>query len=233
MKFRVIQKRDFLLLAFIPVIIMLLPALSYFIKTQSLLYETSIMESDLSGNKHYGFSAWLQPRTISLLDGNLDKKNEDFTLKVYGSYNQFTGRMTVDELLLNGNQYENLRLWTLRHEYGHALMEDILYKTQDQGGYDTYLKTFFLFQSSKFITRNSGAWIVNNFYPPELQNIYYSYQKHGKEIYGKSAYIGDNFAEFFAEGYTTFLSGSLLPEDLSDSYAKLATPNERYINRGE
>ena len=220
MKFKIARKTDLLLILLIPFAVVAIYSAIFMIQLGAASRGDAGMPRDMVSNGRVDFSRRIHPRPTRVLDGNLLARNDD-SWKVYGKYSPVDGTVSFDKILLYPD-YENLRLSVLRHEYGHVLMDDMIRDSTPGSGFPQFLRSQIVFLTAKFVNQRHGEFIVDNLYPVEMRNIYAVYRSQGKSIYGQEAYSGDNFAEFFAEGYSSFLNNYRIPEELKDSYAGIA-----------
>ena len=106
--------------------------------------------------------------------------------------------------------YKNI----LRHEYGHAFLQD--YLILNLGDYENFIANtigyYFLDNNLTLVTQNS----TDNFlfmYPKEIKNLINIYKNSPKEIYGYNFHYTENFHEFFAESYKRYLLNESIPDE--------------------
>lgn len=102
---------------------------------------------------------------------------------------------------------ESTQASTLRHEYGHALMSDIV--ARDQGG--DYTRSRVRTNALQLLTQESDPREL----PELLLPIFEDYTRAPRDIYDDGltldGYYTSTFGEFFAESYRRHLEGEPIP----------------------
>lgn len=149
----------------------------------------------------------LRTRKVEIVsDANLNKSfisNVTGFGDVVGQYEGQTGVIYLNRNLVSDTGMPTEYNIILRHEYGHALFEDIMGNdARGEAGYMSYLRSMY----ATVLTQTTPDLYALTL-PPDLREIFYIYKKQPVEIYG-DAYDTKNLSEFFAESYARYLTGN-------------------------
>ena len=103
---------------------------------------------------------------------------------------------------------ESTQTSTLRHEYGHALMSDLVARDEHGSYAGSRLRT----NALQVLTQGSDPRDL----PPALKPVFKDYQRAPRDIYDdgprtQPGYYTSTFGEFFAESYRRQLEGEPIP----------------------
>lgn len=164
--------------------------------------------SEMAVDRLHGldFSATIRPRPVSytwMPTGDRDWLVDTFAggWTVFGSYNALTGRMVLNDMMLDEGQ-ENLNTVVLRHEYGHVLFDDVVSDAAGPGlAGDAY--AYYILCSARLAGRNALGRAVASTWPGELRDAYGAYAE-GRDYGTFSLSVG----EYWAESYSYLLTGN-------------------------
>ncbi len=143
---------------------------------------------------------------LDLLVGYIVKRGAPVVAEKAGNFDSKTGviRILSEELRWEASLPEGMRPnfdHTLRHEYGHAFLNDFL---KAAAGGDQRLAATLSVMPYQTASAKAADW------PGALVPLLEEYRKTPKTVFG-SAYYTSTFGEYFAESYARFCEGKEVP----------------------